>query len=167
MYQVNDMVMYGHSDVCKITDVCKKQFSGIEEKNYYIMSPAFENNSTIYLPTENAEIKLRNLISEDEIHLIINNIPDLPTIWIDDDKQRQEAYRNMLRTGDHRTLISLIITLYHKREEKKLQCKKFRATDEKFLSEAEKLINHEFAVVLGITPEEIPEYIRTSLEKTQ
>lgn len=163
MFQINDMVMYGRSGVCQITDICKKQFSGMDEQLYYIMTPIFENNGTIFLPQSRVEGKLRTLISKEKALALIQTMPDTISIWIDDDRQRQEVYSEMVKKGEQEELIKLIITLYHKQEEKKANGKKIRATDEKIKADAEKLLYQEFAAVLEMDIDDVEAFIAKEL----
>ena len=56
-------------------------------------------------------------------------------------------------------VISLLKTLYRKREEKKELGKKFHIADERVMKEAEQLLHGEFAYVLGIGEEQVLPYI--------
>lgn len=72
---------------------------------------------------------------------------------------RKEKYREILKNGDRQELIQLIRTLYLHQQELKKAGKKFHATDEKILNEAEKILHHEFAYVLDIKLEEVVPFI--------
>ena len=42
--------------------------------------------------------------------------------------------------------------------------KKLHSADERFLTEAQRILNEEFSIVLGISPEEVPAFIKEQLE---
>ena len=52
MFAKNDYIIYGTTGVCKITGIEKKKFNNME-REYYILKPAYDPNSTIYAPVDN------------------------------------------------------------------------------------------------------------------
>lgn len=163
MFRVNDTVMYNQSGACKIVDICSKEFTG-EQRQYYVLQPVYEENVTIYCPVDSEKVKIRKLLSLEDIHELIKLMPDQLTEWIDNDQQRKEAQSEILKNGDHCALIQLVKLLYFKREEKAAEGKKFHTADEKAMLEAEKLLHQEFAIVLNIKPEEVIPFLIGEIE---
>ena len=60
----------------------------------------------------------------------------------------------------------MIRLLYLRREMLQETGKRLRTNDEQMLRDAEKLLNDEFALVLEIKEREVPEYIRSRVEKS-
>ncbi|MBQ3968923.1 MAG: hypothetical protein II685_00385 [Clostridia bacterium] len=60
MYELNEILVYGSSGVCKLVDIRKEKFAG-SPTMYYILSPVFSGQSTLYVPIENTALssKLR------------------------------------------------------------------------------------------------------------
>jgi CarD family transcriptional regulator len=84
--------------------------------------------------------------------------------WISDENTRKQRYRELIVSGDRLALLKMIRALHiHKREQAKLG-RKFHLSDENFLRDAEKLLNAEFSLVLGIDSAQVPEYIRSALD---
>lgn len=157
MFAVNDTVMHGTAGICKIADIRAEKFRGPEEL-YYILQPLNEN-TTIYCPVEGTKVKLRKLLTVEEIYDLIKIMPDAENIWIDHDPTRKERFTEILKGGDYKELICLLKTLYYKREEKKQQGKKFHVADERIMNEAEHLLHGEFAYVLHIAEDEVEPFI--------
>lgn len=157
MFQINDMVMHGTSGICKIVDIRAENFRGTQE-NYYILQPLHET-TTIYCPVEGTKIKLRKLLTVEEIHELIRIMPDAENIWIEHDSTRKERFMAILKGGDYKELICLLKTLYAKREEKKLEGKKFHVADERIMTEAEHMLHGEFAYVLNLQEDEVIPFI--------
>jgi len=134
-------------------DIREENFRGTPEL-YYILQPLREK-TTIYCPAQGTKIKLRKLLTKEEIFELINLMPDAENIWIDHDPTRKERFTAILKGGDYRELICLLKTLYYKREEKKLVGKKFHVADERIMQEAEHMLHGEFAYVLEIDEEEV------------
>lgn len=164
MYAINDTVMYGQSGVCKITDICDRKF-GKETRQYYILHPVHDPNTTIYCPVGSDKITMRRLLTADDVFSLIREMPNEIGAWIENDAQRKEAQAEILRRGDHRELIRMIKTLYFKREEVQSRGNRFHQADEKAMAEAEDILYQEFAAVLHITPEEVVPFITGQIEK--
>jgi CarD family transcriptional regulator len=64
-----------------------------------------------------------------------------------------------LKGDNYHELISMMRTLYIQRKEQIAKGKKLLASDEKAMQEAEKLMHHEFSVVLGIDENEVEKFI--------
>lgn len=163
MFRVNDTVMYGNLGVCRIADVCPQTFDQ-GEKLYYILKPVYDENSTIYCPVDSDKIRIRKLLSAKEIHELIQIMPDMETEWIENDLARKERFTEILKSGDHQQLITLIKALYFNRQEKSRTGKKFHLSDEKIMHEAENILYGEFAHVLNIQQEEVLPFIMGELE---
>ena len=163
MFQVNDVVMRGTSGICTIVDIRKENFRGKPEM-YYVLQPIHER-TTIYCPVESDKLKIRKLLTREEIAELIAAMPDTENIWIEHDPERKEKFNAILKRGEHRELICLLKTLYQKREEKQRIGKKFHLADERVMKEAEQLLHGEFAYVLGIAEEEVLPYILGQLKK--
>lgn len=158
MFNINDTVMYGRTGVCKISDICTKDFNG-KKKKYYVLSPEFESKTTIYCPCDSEKIRMRKLLSVDEVKSLIKNVADEEISWIENDQKRKERQMKILKSGDHKELIRMIKTLYYKREEKAAEGKKLHLTDERAMEDAENLLYQEFATVLDVKPEDVVTFV--------
>lgn len=163
MFSINDTVMYGHTGVCKIVDICTKKFNG-EDQKYYVLSPEFENKTTIYCPYDCDSNRMRELLSTEEVNQLIQSVAEEKTIWIENDQARKEKQLNIIRKGDHKELIQMIKTLYCKRKEKVSAGKKLHSIDEKAMEDAENLLYQEFALVLDVKPEDVVTFIVSKLD---
>ncbi len=80
------------------------------------------------------------------------------------EERRKERFSEVLSSGDHRLVISMMHTLYLEKQQRAAQGKKQLMADEKALKAAETLIYHEFGFVLGIKENEVAEYIAQRLD---
>ena len=166
MFAKNDYIIYGTTGVCKITGIEKRKFNNIE-KEYYILKPAYDSNSTIYAPIDNDMINIRKIMTVKEVYDLIRTMPDNGPIWIDDINLRKGKYNEILKKGNKVELVKLIRTLYLEKEKKKTEGKKLYVGDEKIMAEAERLLHEEFAVVLNIKVDEVLPFILGELEPTE
>ena len=58
MYSINDTVLYGANGVCRVSDICQKEFSGTA-KDYYILRPISNEALTIFVPVNFLQTRLR------------------------------------------------------------------------------------------------------------
>ena len=159
MFSKNEYIIYGSTGVCKIIDIVKKKFGFNKEREYYILKPAYDTNSTIYAPIDNDKISIRKIMTKEEVYDLIKTMPDNETIWIDDMNLRKETYNEILKKGNKKDIVKLIKTLYMEKLRKKEEGKKLNAGDEKIMNEAEKLLHEEFALVLNIKLDEVLPFI--------
>lgn len=75
----------------------------------------------------------------------------------------KEKYTKILKSGDNKQLVKLIRTLYLE----KVEVKKLYVNDEKIMTDAEKLLHEEFALVLDIKVDEVLPFILGKLEVLQ
>ena len=55
---------------------------------------------------------MRKILSKGEVTTLINSMPNSETIWIDDDRKRNEEFKSILKTGDIENLVKLIRSIY-------------------------------------------------------
>lgn len=165
MYKVNDTVLYGNDGVCIISDIVSRSFRD-NVIEYYVLKPVYSEGSTIYVPVENKELveKMKKILSVKEIYTLIQQVPNTESIWIQNDNMRKEKYKEIIKSGDRLELMKLIRTLYLHQQELKKNGKKFHATDDRFMKDAEKILYEEFAYVLNIHQDEVVPFICQQIE---
>ena len=106
---------------------------------------------------------MRKILSKGEVTTLINSMPNSETIWIDDDRKRNEEFKSILKTGDIENLVKLIRSIYLDKEYKKSIGKKSYKIDDEIMETAERLLNEEFATILNISPNEVATYISSHI----
>ena len=82
MYQIDDLIMYGSTGVCRVSDITEQVFND-DDKIYYVLEPLYQSG-VIYAPVDNEKVFMRPVISEEEAKRLIDDIPAIHT----------EIYRN-------------------------------------------------------------------------
>lgn len=162
MFKINDYIMYGTTGVCEVIDIKEEKFINSTKKECYVLRPIYCKNTIIKIPTDNNKISMRKIISKDEINSLIKNIHNKDIISIDDDKERAEKFKSMLKNGTCEDLIILIKSIYSNR---KLLGKNVYKNDDDIRKLAEKLLNEEFSVILKINPDEVKSYILKHMQQ--
>ena len=99
MFQVNDVVIYGHHGVCEITKIGKlKMPMADQERMYYTLRPVYHKESAVYAPVENRRIVMRPVITKDAANDLIAKIPQIETVWIINEKAREVQFKESLQT---------------------------------------------------------------------
>lgn len=167
MFQVNDVIIYGAQGVCKITGTEEKTVGG-KKKIYFILKPVGDKGSTIFVPTDNELVlrKMRRLLTKDEIHKLIDSMLSENAVWVANENERRELYKNILAKGDHMELIRMIKAIYAHKVEREAEGKRLHMSDERLFKDAEQLLYNEFQYVLGLGgKDDLMTYIFTRIKK--
>jgi CarD family transcriptional regulator len=166
MFRIGDLIIYGNTGVCEVTDITERNISGTgKETLYYVLEPLYQN-CTIFAPTNNKKIFMRPIISKEEAERLINMIPsmDVKIFHSSAISQLTEHYKASLETHDCTNLLELCMSLHAKKQAAEQQKRKFGAVDEKFKRCAEDLLFGELAAALGIEREQVSECIADRIE---
>lgn len=109
--------------------------------------------------------KMHSVIEKDEIDELIRNAAEDTSEWIENDAERKDFFKSALASGDRGKIINVIKTIRLHKTEREESGKRLHQSDEAFLKEAEALIYEEFAVVLGIEPVKVLDYIMDEISK--
>lgn len=168
MFEIGDRVTYGTEGVCRVEGVERLRIGG-RYGQYYVLSPLYREGATVYVPMDNENLtaRIKKLLSAEEIDELLREACQDELLWIEDANERKAAFGKILLAGDRRELVRMIRALYLRRRSLTARGKHLRAADDQALRDAEKLLNGEFAFVLGLPPAEIPAYIRSRIEQTE
>ncbi len=167
MFEVGELIMCGGHGVCRVTAITGNPIDKQDkERKYYILDPVFEKGSTIYTPVDNEKIVMRKIMDERAAKLLIGRIPDIETVWIKEEKTREQMYKEAIRTYDCQSLVRIIKTLYLRKQDRVQQGKKVLSSDEHYLKKAEELLYSEMSLALSIPKEKVEGYISREIRKT-
>lgn len=162
--EIGNYVVYRSSEICRIDGFEDKSFDGGKARCYCLLVPLDLRGSKYYVPMDCADAKLRRLLNRDEVLALIDSMKgDMPD-WGEDDPNRKGRINQVLSSGDYKLIISLLHSLYLEKQKRTEIGKKMLAADERAMHTAEQLLNREFAFVLDIPEDTVPEYIAKRLE---
>ncbi len=166
VFEKEQYVVYGKMGVCRVMDRQRLSFGG-EKEEYYILAPMRDPRSLVYVPCANETLvaRLRPLLTGDEIDNILSCVAQVDIPWTEDRGERASQFRAIISDGDRREIVRLVRCLYAKKQEKAAAGKKLSAADEAFLQECIRLIEEEFVLALGISAEQVGNYIRERVGK--
>ena len=156
MFQVDEMIVYGKHGVCKIAAKGKLDMSMIDpNKEYYTLIPCKEKESVIYAPVENNKTFIRHVLTPEEVNSLLKEVPTLKEIKVENEREREACYKEILGSCDCRELIRILKTLYIRRQSRLESGKKTTAVDERYFHLAEEQLYGELSFVLGKSKDEI------------
>ncbi len=161
MFAKGEYVVYGSKGVCQIQDISHVDIPGVDaDRLYYIMQPLQNAKGTVYLPTDNTKAVIRKVMSREEADRFIDEIPDIGELVVDDEKHRENSYKEALRTCSVRAWVSIIKALRTRQTERLLAGKKVTALDERYLKAAEHELYGELSISLDIPRDEVEGYLK-------
>lgn len=161
MFNVGDYIIYGSVGVCRveqvgnicITDVPKNKF-------YYTLVPVYSKGSKLFTPIDNQKVIMRPVILKEKALELLHQITEVEAVWIDEDKKREEVFKESLKMCDCKEIMKVIKTLYQRKQSASGTERKVSAVDKKYLQLAEESFYGEMAISLGIEKHEVEEEIK-------
>ncbi len=165
MYQPGERVVYGVHGVCsvKATEIRKVDHKKV---SYLVLEPLEQEGATFLVPAENptAMAKVHPLLTRQQVEQILHGEAVREDNWIPDENQRKQMYRELIVSGDREALMRMVVTLHRHKKAQLAVGRKFHLCDENFLRDAQKLLTGELSLVLGITPNEVADYVVKAIE---
>lgn len=164
MYQAGEWVVYGIHGICRVVGT-EKQLVNRKRTQYLVLEPLSQSESRFYLPMENpvAMAKLNAVLSRDALCELLASDQIRQDVWIDEENQRKQCYRELITSGDRIALLRMIRSLYSYKEAQLASGRKFHQSDDNFLRDAEKLMASEIALVMQMSTENARTYLREQL----
>lgn len=163
MFCIDEYVIYGNNGVCRVNDICKMS-SDQNAKEYYCLIPVNDKDGRIYTPVDNDKVVMRKILTKSEAMELIDTIPEIEQMWIQDDKQREANYKQAIHTCDCRELIRIIKTMYMRRQERLARGMKSTVVDERYLREAEDNLYGELSIAIGKEKSDMESFIAERIE---
>ncbi len=144
MFSVGDEVVHRVHGAGIITD--KKEMQITETPNRYLVIDMPESDSTLMVPTDKAEQRLRPVCTMRTLrHLLTAILTGQPNKLSKDYKKRQERINNKLKSGEISKWIEVVRDLTHRREQGRRS-----KIDRRLLKRARYLVAGELAMAQGI-----------------
>lgn len=161
-FEVGDYLCCGTKGICCVTEIGPIDF-GKKNTEYYFLKKVGDKGGTIYVEVESDKIPLRPIIPATEARHIIEHIETIDSIPIDEKQNREELFKELLRTGDCVQLVGFIKGLCERKRSRNQAGKKMTAVDERSLAQARGMLEDELAVALSLPVEQVAEVISRAL----
>lgn len=168
MFQKGDMIIYGNSGVCVVEDVGTMSLSGAKKgKIYYTLSQMYSRGGKVYTPVDNDRVVMRKIYTDKEANDYIAQIPQIEPLDLEDEKKRENQYKDALSTCDFKDLVSVIKALHKRERTQEEKGKKLASLDERYMELAKEQLEGELAVSLDISKEEVDGFIKEHIENAE
>lgn len=166
MFEKGEYIVYGSKGICEVQDITRLNLEGVsKERLYYVLSPYNQKDSRIFVPVDSNKTVMRRVISQPEAAALIDAIPQIEEISVENDKLREEKYKECMRTCECQEWVRIIKTLYERMQKRLEQGKKVTTTDERYFRMAEENLYLELSMALSIPKAEMVQYIAERIEK--
>lgn len=150
MFEIGDFVMKANSGICRVDNIGHLDMSGAnKERLYFFLTPLNEEHTKLYVPIDKADSVLRRVITEEEAWEFIETIPRIAEAWITDEKQREQKYKEAIKSCDLEKLMGIIKSMYRRKQKRTALGKKNTSVDEHFFKVAENNLYTELAFAIG------------------
>lgn len=168
MFEKGQLIMCGGHGVCRVVSITDNPVDRRDKvRKYYVLEPLFEKASTIYTPVDNDKVIMRRVMTKEEAEELTKRVTEIDTVWIQEEKKREQMYKEAIRTYDCRSLVQVIKTLYIRKQNRIQEGKKVLSSDEQYLRKAEELLYSEMSVALSIPREEVETYIKDVVSRQE
>ena len=165
MYKVGDFVVKVNNGVCRVVDIVELDgMSGISGKQYYLMVPRSDMNAKLYVPVEGKNDNIREVMSEQEALDFIARIPDIASAVIQNEKTREQEYKNAIHSGSPDQLVSILKNIHRRNIERSEQGKKNTTVDERYFKLAEDILYSELTFALDMEKSDVSEKIGDTIK---
>lgn len=167
MFEVGEYIIYGNTGVCKVEEVAKMAAPGTKiDRLYYALEPVYDKGCRLFTPVDNQKVMMRPVLTKQEADELIQRIKDIDTLWVSDEKNREQIYKEAIRTCNCEEWVRIIKTLYLRKKSRLAEGKKVTSSDAKYLHLAEESLYGELSVVMGIPKEEMEDFITRRVEES-
>lgn len=163
---IGEYVVYGGTEICRIDGTEEKCFDGMNNLSYYRLIPKDSPGAEYFVPDSKLSERTRPLLTREQILEVIDGMPSVKSQWINDKNERRSVFSRMVRSDDYGQILSVIKAMRGEQNKRTISGKRLNSTDEKVFTAAQKLLNREFAFVLGINEEDVDGFIRNRLGET-
>ena len=166
VYQVGDYVVKAYTGVCRVEEITHPEGMDVDKnKLYYLLIPLSDEKMKIYVPTDSQARGLRKALNSEEAWEVINSIPEIEEVQIDNEKQREQKYKEAIRDCNPKMLVGIIKTMYRRKQRRTAQGKKDTAMDERYFKLAEEYLYSELAFALDRNKNEMCKLIEETIHK--
>lgn len=166
MFEKGSFVINVNNGICEIRETVTMNMTG-EEKEYYVLYPIEEKTSKIYVAVDHAEKRIRPAMNGEEARRLISEIPAVDETLVENEKDRERIYKDAINSRDPKRLISIMKSLYIRRQKRLEEGKKSTAIDERYFKLAENQLHGELAFALGVQKSEVEQIIEATIEKLE
>lgn len=165
MFEMGTMLVHPTYGVCEVVHIGKIDMKNVkDDRLYYTLVPLYDSKSKLFIPTDSGSSGLRPVMTKESALELVASLPAMEPIAVQNEKEREKVFKDMIRNGNCEDISRIIKTLYLRKKARLAAGKKAVSLDEKYLFMAREQLYGELAVSLGIEKNGVEEYIAQSIE---
>ncbi len=165
MFGIGDYVIKPNSGVCRIAEITHPDFLGSDnDKLFYRLEPVGSSAASLFVSLAQADSSMRRVMSTEEAWNLIHRIPEIDAAWIENDRTREQIYKDTLKSCDPEKLVGIIKNMFLRRRDRLEKGKKSTAVDDRYFKLAEDTLYDELAFAIGRERGGMAELIREVIE---
>ena len=162
MFKINDSVIHCREGLSTIVSM-----NNMNGKDYFLVSVNRSSGETIYVPVETANNIIRPLMNKKEADELLKYIKKIKKEFNANTKQRRDAYKKMLSSGNVKEIAYLYRQLYFYEQiggENNTEIK-LGPVDIDMLSYAENMLMDELSITYGVERGEVKAFVQKRIAK--
>ena len=163
MFEKGNYVVNANNGICEISDIVTMNM-GSGDKEYYVLIPIDESTAKVFLPVDIAKKRIRPAMNTDDAWKLLKEIKAVDEVLVENEKEREKLYKEAINSRDPKRLISIMKTLYIRRQKRLEEGKKTTAVDERYFKLAENQLYSELAFALKVQKSELNRIIEQNIE---
>ena len=165
MFAIGETVVHDSDGICTVAEIGTLDMAHIsKERQYYTLIPFYDKGSKLFIPVDAAR-SLRIAMDENAVRELLEALPKIKPIEIQDEKRREQEYKAAIRSGDCKRVIQIIKTIYLRQEKRMEDGKKITEVDERYFRMAEDKLYGEIALAMKMEKSEVLDFIKKYMEK--
>lgn len=165
MFELGTMLVHPTYGVCEVVHIGKIDMKNVkDERLFYTLVPLYDAKSKLFIPTDSESLGLRPVMTKESALELVASLPAMEPIAVQNEKEREKIFKEMIRGGNCEDISRIIKTLYLRKKARLAAGKKAVSLDEKYLFMAREQLYGELAVSLGIEKNGVEDYITQKIE---
>ena len=165
MFELGTMLVHPTYGVCEVVHIGKIDMKNVkDERLFYTLVPLYDSKSKLFIPTDSDGLGLRPVMTKESALELVASLPAMEPITVQNEKEREKIFKEMIRGGNCEDISRIIKTLYLRKKARLAAGKKAVSLDEKFLFMAREQLYGELAVSLCFEKNGVEDYITQSIE---
>jgi CarD family transcriptional regulator len=168
MFKVGDTIVYSDGKIYKIVEETEKDYGRGPQQYFELKQNELykdEKNTSVFAPKQKVQNESRTLMTKKEVIRLIDELPKIDPIWINDSKQRKLIFSEYANSRDPKLISKLIKSFYFRTEELKDTNKSLTITDKRLMEKLKYDLFIEISLALNIPFDDVVSYIDRRLEK--
>lgn len=160
MFEIGERIIYGSEGVFTVLEYSSSPVDKNDDRTFYVLRSSFGGESSIiYTPVDNSKVTMRRIMTREQALSLVERIPSILPLTVEIEKQRRDIYRDVIAHADAEGYVSLIKTVYERREQYARQKKRVSDTDADYEKKAKYCLYGELASALELQISEVERFI--------